>query len=174
MPHAMQADAWWILRMKLQVSNAHTGCHKERARVHILHPSLLMQNATSPEPHTQFSTLLWASAVNSPARGGNRQHLSPASRWRNAPHTAVGVTARSRARLHNTQIPFRVKFGGKKHRRSKFPLALFYAVFVPFFQGRHLLVSQSNKTSWYSEEAPAANERRSCDTLGTQSFCRTL
>lgn len=124
----MQADAWWILRVKLQVSNAHT----ENARTHIPYPSLLMQNARSPEPHTQFSTLLWACAVNPAARRGNRQHLSPASRWRNAPHAAVGVTARSRARLHNAQILFSVKFGEKKHWRSKFPLALWHTVFVPF------------------------------------------
>lgn len=131
MPCKLMHGGFWGWNYRFQMC---TQAATKNARTHIPHPSLLMQNASSPEPHTQFSTLLWASAVNSPARGGNRQHLSPASRWRNASHTAVGVTARSRARLHNTQIPFSVKFGEKKHRRSKFPLALLYAVFVPFFE----------------------------------------
>lgn len=112
MPCKLMHSGFWGRNYRFQM-------HKHRepsthAHTHIPYPSLLMQNASSPEPHTQFSTLLWACAVNSAARGGNRQHLSPASRWRNAPHAAVGVTARSRARLRNTQILFSVKFGEKE------------------------------------------------------------
>lgn len=77
-----------------------TGFKKQtRTETHtrVPHPSLLMQNASSPEPQTQFSTLPWAPAVNSPARRGNRQHLSWATGWRNAARTAAGVTLRSGA-----------------------------------------------------------------------------
>lgn len=76
-------------------SHAHTDTDK--THTHIPYSSLLMQNASSPEPQTQFSTLLWASAVNHPARGENQQHLSWATRWRNVAHTAVGVATRSAA-----------------------------------------------------------------------------
>lgn len=103
MPCKLMHGGFWGWNYRF--SNAHTdgdkGAHTHmhmHTHTHNPHPSLLMQNASSPEPQTQFSTLLWASAVNSPARGGNRQHLSPATRWRNAPHTAVGVTVRSQAR----------------------------------------------------------------------------
>lgn len=59
----------------------------KRARKHtrththaFLIPLCLIRNASSPEPQTQFSTLLWAPAVSPPARKGNRQHPSPGLR----------------------------------------------------------------------------------------------
>lgn len=55
-----------------------TGFKISRTHTHtFLIPLCLMRNASSPEPQTQFSTLLWALAVSPPARNGNRQHLSP-------------------------------------------------------------------------------------------------
>lgn len=75
--------------------HTHKHTDKDIMHTHFSSSSLLIQNASSPEPKTQFSTLLWAFAVNCAARQENRHHLSWATGWRHVISTAVVLTKRS-------------------------------------------------------------------------------
>ncbi len=136
MRHAMQSDVGRILRVTLQVSNAHMHIDKDpQTHTHThtkTHSSSLFFDAKCqlPEPQTQFSMLLWASAVNSAARQGNRQHLSWATRWCNVVHTAVGVTIRSEAVPEN-QNPFYCK-KKKKMLLPPFHIVTLFSMYIPF------------------------------------------
>lgn len=77
------------------------------------------------------------------ARGGNRQHLSWTTRWRNVVHTAVGVIERSQTGCGN-QNPF---FLWNKRKKILSIPPDFIVCDVYTIQGKHLVVSQSNKTS---------------------------
>lgn len=119
------------------------------------HPSFLMQNASSPEPQTQFSTLLQASAVNSPARRGNRQHLSQATKWRNAVCVTAGFKVRLQPRCRKPKIPFYCDIL-KESKCPKVLLALSHVMFTPFRESisycpratKHLNVQRSASCQW--------------------------
>lgn len=108
---ATQSNVQRISRLTLLLS--HKRVHTQ---INYTKSSLLMQNASSPKPQTQFSTLLWSCAVNSPRREENKQHLSWATRWRNVIHTAVAAIG-PKASCRKFKMFFTVNFGkyeGKK------------------------------------------------------------
>lgn len=124
------------------------------------HPSFLMQNASSPEPQTQFSTLLWASAVNSPARRGNRQHLSQATRWRNAVCVTAGFKVRLQPRWRKPKIPFYRDIFKKKNRNVPKSFSHCHMWCLHHSEKASLIVPEQQNISTF-RGAPAANEHKS-------------